>query len=176
MKNIQVVGENPRVGMIMGSVSDWKTMQFCAARLEDLGISYEKRVISAHRTPDLAHEYASSAEARGLKLVIAAAGGAAHLAGVIAAFTHLPVIGCPMMGWSTDGLDSLLSMANMPAGIPVLTMSVGKAGAINAAMASAAILALSDPDLNKRLLAYRSKASAQVMETLLPEVDRSQTS
>ncbi|MFA5256925.1 MAG: 5-(carboxyamino)imidazole ribonucleotide mutase, partial [Opitutales bacterium] len=139
------------IGIIMGSTSDWETMRNAAKQLEELKIPYEKRVISAHRTPDLLADYARSAEARGLKVIIAAAGGAAHLAGVTAAFTHLPVIGVPMIGWSLNGLDSVLSMVNMPRGIPVLTMSIGKAGAVNSALAAAAILALSDPQIRQNL-------------------------
>lgn len=157
------------VGIIMGSASDWETMASCAKELKALGIPYEKRVLSAHRTPEAVAEYAKSAEARGLKVVIAAAGGAAHLGGVVAAFTHLPVIGVPMIGWSLNGLDSVLSMVNMPRGIPVLTMSIGKAGAVNSALAAAAILALSDAKVRENLLAYRAKQSKDVLETKLPE-------
>lgn len=153
----------------MGSTSDWETMSNATKTLRELGVSYEKRVISAHRTPDLLADYARTAEERGLKIIIAAAGGAAHLAGVTAAFTHLPVIGVPMMGWSLAGLDSVLSMVNMPRGIPVLTMSIGKAGAINSAIAAAEILALSDPQIRANVLAFREKQARAVAEATLPE-------
>ena len=154
---------------IMGSTSDWETMSLAAKQLKELGIPYEKRVISAHRTPDLLAEYARSAEARGLKIIIAAAGGAAHLAGVTAAFTQLPVIGVPMIGWSLNGLDSVLSMVNMPRGVPVLTMSIGKAGAVNSALAAAAILALSDADVRQRLLDFRKAQAQSVIDAKLPD-------
>lgn len=157
------------VGIIMGSTSDWETMSLAAKQLKELGIPFEKRVISAHRTPDLLAEYARTAEERGIKIIIAAAGGAAHLAGVTAAFTHLPVIGVPMIGWSLNGLDSVLSMVNMPRGVPVLTMSIGKAGAVNSALASAAILALSDDAVRKSLLAFRAKQAQSVIDAKLPE-------
>jgi len=157
------------VGIIMGSTSDWETMSLCAKELKALGIPLEKRVISAHRTPDALAEYAKTAESRGLKIIIAAAGGAAHLAGVTAAFTQLPVIGVPMIAWSLNGLDSVLSMVNMPRGVPVLTMSIGKAGAVNSALAAAAILALSDSGVRESLLAYRAKQSQAVLETKLPD-------
>jgi 5-(carboxyamino)imidazole ribonucleotide mutase len=153
----------------MGSTSDWETMSLAAKQLKELGIPFEKRVISAHRTPDLLAEYARTAEARGVKIIIAAAGGAAHLAGVTAAFTHLPVIGVPMIGWSLNGLDSVLSMVNMPRGVPVLTMSIGKAGAVNSALAAAAILSLSDEGVRKALLAFRAKQAQSVIDATLPE-------
>ncbi len=153
----------------MGSTSDWDTMRACAKQLEELGIAYEKRVISAHRTPDELAAYARGAEERGLKIIIAAAGGAAHLAGVTAAFTHLPVIGVPMMGWSLSGLDSVLSMVNMPKGIPVLTMSIGKPGAINAALSAAAILALADAGIREKLLAFRTRQADEVRSATLPD-------
>lgn len=159
----------PWVGVIMGSLSDWTLMQHTCATLERLGISYEKRVVSAHRTPSLVGEYASTAEERGIQVIIAAAGGSAHLAGMTAAQTHLPVIGCPMPGWSVDGLDSLLSIVNMPAGIPVLTMAIGKPGAINAALAAASILALRDPPTRQRLLEFRAEQTASVLAAKFPE-------
>ena len=130
----------PLVGIIMGSQSDWETMQHAAKTLDDLQVPYEVQVISAHRTPDLCFEYASTAAGRGLEVIIAAAGGAAHLAGVICAKTILPVLGVPMKAWSLDGLDSLLSMVQMPGGIPVGTLAIGKPGAINAALLATAIL------------------------------------
>ena len=124
----------PQVGILMGSASDWGTMKSAADTLEELGVAHEARVLSAHRTPAETAEYASTAEARGLGVIIAAAGGAAHLAGVVAAHTLLPVIGVPMQAWSLDGLDSLLSTVQMPRGIPVATVAIGKAGAVNAAI------------------------------------------
>jgi 5-(carboxyamino)imidazole ribonucleotide mutase len=133
---------NPLVGVLMGSKSDWETMSHCVATLEALGISCEARVLSAHRTPDEAVEYAETAEKRGLEIIIAAAGGAAHLAGVMAAKTTLPVLGVPMKGWSLDGLDSLLSTVQMPGGVPVGTLAIGKAGAVNAGLLAGQILAL----------------------------------
>jgi 5-(carboxyamino)imidazole ribonucleotide mutase len=157
------------VGIIMGSASDWETMSQATKVLRELGIPYEKSVLSAHRTPDAVADYAKSAEKKGIKVLIAAAGGAAHLAGVVAAYTQLPVIGVPMMGWSLEGLDSVLSMVNMPRGIPVLTMSIGKAGAVNSALAAAAILALSDSVVRENLIAYRAKQSQAVLDTKLPD-------
>lgn len=139
----------------MGSKSDWETMSHAATTLEQLGISCETRVISAHRTPDLLFEYASSAESRGLEVIIAAAGGAAHLAGVCAAKTILPVLGVPMESKSLHGLDSLLSMVQMPAGIPVGTLAIGKPGAINAALFAAAILAGKHPHARAAVQRYR---------------------
>jgi len=133
---------NPLVGVLMGSKSDWETMSHCVATLEALGIQCEARVLSAHRTPDEAVEYAETAEKRGLEIIIAAAGGAAHLAGVMAAKTTLPVLGVPMKGWSLDGLDSLLSTVQMPGGVPVGTLAIGKAGAVNAGLLAGQILAL----------------------------------
>jgi 5-(carboxyamino)imidazole ribonucleotide mutase len=158
----------PLVGIIMGSTSDWETMQHCAQTLDSLGVSYEKRVISAHRTPQLAFEWASSAEARGLKVVIAAAGGAAHLAGVAAALTPLPVLGVPMESASLKGLDSLLSMVQMPGGVPVATFAIGKPGAINAALFAGAILALGDPKIKKAVDDYRAAQSKKVAAAKLP--------
>jgi 5-(carboxyamino)imidazole ribonucleotide mutase len=143
----------------MGSQSDWPTMQKTSSTLTDLGIVHECNVISAHRAPARLEEYCHTAEARGLKVLICAAGGAAHLAGVAAALTHLPVLGCPMKAWSTDGLDSILSMVQMPRGIPVGTLAVGSAGATNAALLAASILSLSDEDLRERYLAFRAAQS-----------------
>jgi 5-(carboxyamino)imidazole ribonucleotide mutase len=158
----------PLVGIIMGSTSDWETMQHCAQTLDGLGVSYEKRVISAHRTPQLAFEWAGSAESRGLKVVIAAAGGAAHLAGVAAALTPLPVLGVPMESASLKGLDSLLSMVQMPGGIPVATFAIGKPGAINAALFAGAILALGDPKIKKAVDDFRTAQAKKVTEAKLP--------
>jgi 5-(carboxyamino)imidazole ribonucleotide mutase len=158
----------PLVGIIMGSTSDWETMQHTALTLDGLGVPYEKRVISAHRTPQLAHEWTTSAADRGLKIVIAAAGGAAHLAGVAAAFTPLPVLGVPMESASLKGLDSLLSMVQMPAGIPVATFAIGKPGAINAALFAGAILGLSDATFKTAIDDYRAAQTEKVIKAQLP--------
>ena len=147
----------------MGSRSDWETMAHAAETLAKLGIPYEARALSAHRTPVQAHEFATTAEKRGLKIIIAAAGGAAHLAGVMAANTRLPVLGVPMRAWSLDGMDSLLSTVQMPAGIPVGTLAIGKPGAINAALLAAAILALSDPAIAKALEKFRTDQTAKIL-------------
>jgi len=152
----------------MGSTSDWETMQHCAATLDQLGVAHEKRVISAHRTPHLAFEWCGGAEARGLQVIIAAAGGAAHLAGVAAALTPLPVLGVPMESASLKGMDSLLSMVQMPGGIPVATLAIGKPGAINAALFAAAILALSHPEIKTALDGFRAAQSKKVAEAKLP--------
>jgi len=157
----------PLVGIVMGSASDWQTMKNAADTLDKLQIPYEKRVLSAHRTPDAALEWAATAESRGLKVIIAAAGGAAHLAGVMAAKTLLPVLGCPMQSKSLQGLDSLLSMVQMPAGIPVGTLAIGSAGATNAALLAAAILALSDEGIRQRLNQYRQEQTCKVLASQL---------
>jgi len=151
----------------MGSQSDWATMQHAAQTLDKLGIAYEKRVISAHRTPDAAFEYASTAAERGLAVIIAGAGGAAHLAGVLAAKTILPVLGVPMQSKALNGMDSLLSIVQMPAGIPVGTLAIGEAGATNAALFAAAILALSDQGIRQRLLEYREAQTKKVLDVQL---------
>jgi 5-(carboxyamino)imidazole ribonucleotide mutase len=158
----------PLVGIIMGSTSDWETMLHCAQTLDTLGVAYEKRVISAHRTPQLMHEWTTGAEGRGLQVVIAAAGGAAHLAGVAAALTALPVLGVPMESASLKGLDSLLSMVQMPAGVPVATFAIGKPGAINAALFAAAILARSNPQTKKAVDDYRTAQTEKVVAAKLP--------
>ena len=152
----------------MGSTSDWDTMQHVALTLDGLGVAYEKRVISAHRTPKLMYEWGTSAEGRGLKVIIAGAGGAAHLAGVAAALTPLPVLGVPMESASLKGLDSLLSMVQMPGGIPVATFAIGKPGAINAALFAAAILAHGDTKVKKALDDYRMAQAKKVEEAKLP--------
>jgi 5-(carboxyamino)imidazole ribonucleotide mutase len=152
--------DGARVGVLMGSSSDWPTMEKASKTLLDLGVAHECNVISAHRAPRRLEDYCSTAEERGIKVLICAAGGAAHLAGVAAALTHLPVLGCPMKAWSTEGLDSLLSMAQMPRGIPVGTLAVGSAGATNAALLAVSILGLSDDALRGRYLAYRQSQSA----------------
>ena len=158
----------PLVGIIMGSASDWDVMQHCTQTLDQLGVTYEKRVISAHRTPHLAFKWCGSAEKRGLKVIIAAAGGAAHLAGVAAALTPLPVLGVPMESASLKGLDSLLSMVQMPGGVPVATLAIGKPGAINAALFAAAILALGDPKIKKALDGFRAAQTKKIAEAKLP--------
>ncbi len=150
------------VGVLMGSKSDWPTMQATTETLSQLGIAHECNVISAHRAPARLAEYCKTAQPRGLKVLICAAGGAAHLAGAAAAQSQLPVLGCPMQGWSLDGLDSLLSTAQMPSGVPVATFAVGKAGAVNAALFAAAILGLSDETIDEKLNAFRAAQSAKV--------------
>ena len=154
----------PVVGVVMGSDSDLPVVQKCLDLLEQFDIPYEASVLSAHRTPERAHEYASTSRLRGLKIIIAAAGGAAHLAGVMAALTTIPVIGIPMATASLGGADSLYSTVQMPAGVPVATVAIGEAGAANAALLAAQILALSDDDLTHRLLAYRAELRRKVAE------------
>ena len=154
----------PDVGVIMGSQSDWDVMRNAIDTMEKLGISCESRIISAHRTPDRLVDYIGPARARGMKVIIAAAGGAAALPGAIAALTPLPVLGVPMHGWALQGLDALLAMVQMPAGIPVGTLAIGKPGAINAALMAAAILALGDPAAAKALDAFRAEQTAKVPE------------
>lgn len=152
----------------MGSASDWPTVQHAALLLDELGVGHEAKVLSAHRSPHAASAYAESAAARGLQVIICAAGGAAHLGGVIAAHTHLPVLGIPMKGWSTDGLDALLSTVQMPAGIPVGTLAIGKAGAKNAALLAVAIMSLSDEALRERYISFRNAQTEAVLATELP--------
>lgn len=151
------------VGVVMGSKSDWETMQHAVATLDSLGIESEVRVMSAHRTPDVAIEFSKTAEERGLHLIIAAAGGAAHLAGVMAAKTTLPVLGVPMKGWSLDGLDSLLSTVQMPRGIPVGTLAIGKAGAVNAALLAGQILGLKFPEIAEAVKKDRADRRDKVL-------------
>jgi len=153
----------PLVGLIMGSRSDWDTMQHAAETLEALGIPFEQRVVSAHRTPDLLMEYAAGAEGRGLKVLIAGAGGAAHLPGMAAAKTTLPVLGVPVESKALSGMDSLLSIVQMPAGVPVGTLAIGRAGAVNAALLAASILAGSDAELATRLRAWRERQTSEVL-------------
>jgi 5-(carboxyamino)imidazole ribonucleotide mutase len=155
----------PLVGLIMGSRSDWETMRHAAETLEQLGVPFEQRVVSAHRTPDLLFDYAGSAEERGLKVLIAGAGGAAHLPGMTAAKTTLPVLGVPVESKALSGVDSLLSIVQMPAGIPVATLAIGKAGAVNAALLAAAILAGSDPGIAERLRAFRDAQTQAVLDS-----------
>ena len=158
----------PIVGIVMGSDSDWEVMQHAARRLGEFGVPHESRVVSAHRTPDLAFTYAAEAADRGLRCIIAGAGGAAHLAGVLAAKTTLPVLGVPMPSRHLQGLDSLLSIVQMPAGVPVATFAIGTAGAQNAGLYAVAILALSDPALAARLAEFRRAQAARVSELKLP--------
>ncbi len=158
----------PLVGVLMGSKSDWETMSHCVATLEELGIPCEARVLSAHRTPDEAASYAETAEERGLEVIIAAAGGAAHLAGVMASKTTLPVLGVPMKGWSLDGLDSLLSTVQMPGGIPVGTLAIGKAGAINAGLLAGQILALKHDRIRVAVKADRDARREAVLSNTDP--------
>src|SRR5437879_1735417 len=158
----------PLVGILMGSKSDWETMEHAANTLDELGVPHEVRVLSAHRTPDQLQEYAAAAEERGLAVLIAAAGGAAHLAGVTAAKTILPVLGVPMESASLKGLDSLLSTVQMPGGIPVGTLAIGKPGAINAALLAIAILANHRPELREKLRAFRAEQKRKVMNETLP--------
>ena len=153
----------PLVGVVMGSKSDWDTMAHTVTTLEGLNIPCEVRVMSAHRTPDLATNWAASAEERGLEVIIAAAGGAAHLAGVLASKTTLPVLGVPMKGWSLDGLDSLLSTVQMPRGVPVATLAIGKAGAVNAALLAGQILGLKYAEIRDRVKADREERRQQVL-------------
>src|SRR5215468_3640665 len=150
------------VGIIMGSQSDWETMQHAAATLDRLGVAYETRIVSAHRTPDRLYDYARTAKSRGLRLIIAGAGGAAHLPGMAAALTPLPVLGVPVESRTLKGLDSLLSIAQMPAGIPVGTLAIGTAGATNAGLLAAAILALGDAGIAKRLAKWRAARTKAV--------------
>ena len=158
------MADQPLVGIIMGSQSDWATMKHAADILDELGVPYETRIVSAHRTPDRMVEYAKTARGRGLKAIIAGAGGAAHLPGMAASMTTLPVLGVPVESKTLQGLDSLLSIAQMPGGIPVGTLAIGKAGAKNAGLLAAAILALSAPDTAKRLKAWRAAQTKSVAE------------
>lgn len=156
------------VGIIMGSTSDWTTMEHAAANLTRLGIAHESRVVSAHRTPDWMAEYARGAESRGLKVIIAGAGGAAHLPGMVAAHTILPVLGVPVESAMLRGVDSLLSIVQMPGGVPVGTLAIGKAGAVNAALLAASMLALSNPGVRERLRQYRNEQTQRVLGEVLP--------
>jgi 5-(carboxyamino)imidazole ribonucleotide mutase len=158
----------PLVGIIMGSKSDWEHMSAAAEVLTEFKVSHEERVLSAHRTPELTLEYAAAAQERGVQVIIAGAGGAAHLPGVIAAKTVLPVIGVPMPTTALNGIDSLLSIVQMPRGVPVATMAIGKAGAANAGLFAAAILALSRPELAEQLIKYRAARAQEVLQQKLP--------
>jgi 5-(carboxyamino)imidazole ribonucleotide mutase len=158
----------PLVAVIMGSKSDWETMRHADEMLTQFGVAHESKVMSAHRTPALTAEYTAKAEARGIEVIIAAAGGAAHLAGVVAAHTVLPVLGVPMESPALKGMDSLLSTVQMPAGIPVGTLAIGKPGAINAALLAVAILANHRPDLRKKLHDFREEQARKVKQETLP--------
>jgi 5-(carboxyamino)imidazole ribonucleotide mutase len=158
------------VGIVMGSDSDWPTMQAAAVILKDFGVAFEARVVSAHRTPDLLFAYAEEAGPRGLRAIIAGAGGAAHLPGMLAAKTTVPVLGVPVQSKALSGVDSLHSIVQMPKGIPVATFAIGEAGAANAALFAVAMLATSDPALNERLNAFRHAQTAKVLAMKLPEV------
>jgi 5-(carboxyamino)imidazole ribonucleotide mutase len=160
-----VSSAKPQVGIIMGSTSDWEAMQHAAKTLEELGVAHETRVVSAHRTPDLLFEYSASAEERGIEVIIAGAGGAAHLPGMTASKTVLPVLGVPVESKALKGLDSLLSIAQMPGGIPVGTLAIGKAGAINAALLAAAILGNKYPKIREALRKFRRSQTARVLAT-----------
>ena len=160
----------PRVGIVMGSRSDWETMQHAAQKLEALGVAHEVRVVSAHRTPDVLFDYAEQAAGRGLRVIIAGAGGAAHLPGMIAAKTAVPVLGVPVQSKALNGMDSLLSIVQMPAGIPVATFAIGNAGAANAALFAAAMLASDDADIARNLEAFRRKQTDDVMAADDPRI------
>jgi len=159
--------QSPRVGIVMGSQSDWETMQHCRDILESFGVTHECRVLSAHRTPEEAADFARTAEERGIEVLIAAAGGAAHLAGVVAAYSLLPVLGVPMKGWALDGLDSLLSTVQMPGGIPVATFAIGKAGAVNAALFAVNLLAAKTPELREQIQQYRADQARTILSQKL---------
>jgi 5-(carboxyamino)imidazole ribonucleotide mutase len=162
------MSESPLVAVIMGSASDWDTMSHAVAELERFGVAYEKAVVSAHRTPNWMAEFAGQAEARGIQVIIAGAGGAAHLPGMVAAHTVLPVLGVPVQTTALQGLDSLLSIVQMPGGVPVGTLAIGKAGATNAGLLAVAILATSRPELRDRLRAFRAEQTGKVRSSTLP--------
>jgi len=159
----------PSVGIIMGSQSDWPTMKLAAEMLEEMGVSYEKRIVSAHRTPQRLYDYATNAKSRGLQVIIAGAGGAAHLPGMAAAMTPLPVLGVPVKSRALNGLDSLYSIAQMPGGVPVGTLAIGDAGAKNAGIMAASIIALQDETVAAKLDAFREKQTASVAEIPVDE-------
>ena len=158
----------PLVGVIMGSKSDWETLRHADELLTQFGVSHECRIVSAHRTPDLMGDYATTAEQRGIQVIIAGAGGAAHLPGMVASHTLLPVIGVPVQSQALQGFDSLLSIVQMPSGIPVGTMAIGKAGAINAALLAVRILATTQPELREKLRAFQNEQTEKIMQETLP--------
>lgn len=168
MASIQDNAKGPRVGIIMGSQSDWETMQHAHAMLDRLGVEHECRIVSAHRTPELLREYAQTAEARGVQVIIAGAGGAAHLPGMVAAQTVVPVLGVPVESHALKGMDSLLSIVQMPGGIPVGTLAIGKAGATNAALLAVSILGVHDAALREKLRLFRTEQTETVLKTSLP--------
>ena len=157
-----------QIGVIMGSQSDWETMKFVAETLQVLSISFEKKIVSAHRTPNQMFDYAKSAAERGLKVIIAGAGGAAHLPGMTAALTHLPVLAVPIPSKALSGIDSLLSIVQMPAGVPTMTLAIGRPGAVNAALSAASILSINDPVVRKNLIQYRENQTTKVLENDIP--------
>lgn len=161
----------PQVGVIMGSKSDWPTMEHAVQMLEQLGVSHEVKVVSAHRTPDLLFDYAKTAKMRGLQVIIAGAGGAAHLPGMAASQTTLPVLGVPVESKALKGMDSLLSIVQMPGGVPVATLAIGKAGATNAGILAAQIVALQDPEVAEKLQAFREKQTQTVLDNPDPRED-----
>lgn len=165
---MEASSQQPLVGVIMGSQSDWNTLEHTATVLQQFGIPFEKEIVSAHRTPDWLFEYARTAEERGLQCIIAGAGGAAHLPGMAASMTELPVLGVPVESQVLRGVDSLLSIVQMPAGVPVATFAIGKAGATNAALFAASLLARGDADLLEKLKKFRADQTAKVRETRLP--------
>ena len=165
-----MAGEQPVVGIIMGSQSDWATLRHAADTLGSLGVTHERRIVSAHRTPQRMVDYAATARERGLKVIIAGAGGAAHLPGMVAALTPLPVFGVPVESRALSGLDSLLSIVQMPAGVAVGTLAIGRAGAVNAALLAAAVIALGDSEVAERLDCWRSEQTDAVAETPRDEV------
>lgn len=166
---MEIAINNPVVGIIMGSQSDWPTMLAAADVLKHFEIPYEAKIVSAHRTPTLLYSYAETAEKRGIQIIIAGAGGAAHLPGMTAAITHIPVLGVPIQSKALSGQDSLLSIVQMPAGVPVMTLAIGAAGAKNAALSAAAILALKDEKVRKHLKAFRKNQTNQVLEAKLTD-------
>jgi len=171
MGDMTTGSRNPVIGVVMGSKSDWDTLQHAAARLDALGIAYEVRVVSAHRTPDLLFDYAATAASRGLRAIIAGAGGAAHLPGMLAAKTRVPVLGVPVQTKALNGLDSLLSIVQMPAGVPVATFAIGAAGAANAALFAAALLAHEDDAVREALDAFREQQTEEVLSCPDPRPD-----
>jgi len=169
--SIDATVATPLVGVIMGSQSDWETMSHTAEILDSLGIAHECRVVSAHRTPDLLFDYAGSAADRGLRVIVAGAGGAAHLPGMVASKTHLPVFGVPVRSKALSGMDSLLSIVQMPAGIPVGTLAIGRAGAVNAGLLAASVISIEDETVRTRLVDWRSAQTERVLENPIPGVD-----
>jgi 5-(carboxyamino)imidazole ribonucleotide mutase len=168
---VQAISPLMSVGIIMGSTSDWPTMEHAARVLKDFGVEYHAEVVSAHRTPDKLVEYAKQAKGKGLKCIIAGAGGAAHLPGMVAAMTELPVLGVPVESKTLKGVDSLLSIVQMPAGIPTATFAIGQAGATNAGLFAVAMLALENEELAEKLADFRKKQTAKVAQAVLPELD-----